>query len=94
VTLNYVDEEEKARRRLLIGSGADMNTKLRSRLRQMVDDRILELQFDKNAVAKINKEIKLLKKQKRDRDNIGKDEDYIERNIEILSILNQTGDFP
>lgn len=33
VTLNFVEEEDKARRRLLIGSGTDLNTKMRGRLR-------------------------------------------------------------
>ena len=71
VTLNFVDEEDKARRRLLIGAGTDMNTKMRGRLRQQVEERINELQFDKNAISRINREIRQLKKQKRDRERLG-----------------------
>lgn len=76
IKLEFVDEEELAQKRQAIGCGLQ-EAKVRSKLRQLVEEKLHAVQFEENAIGKINKEIYLLKLRKRQREKMFTNIDYV-----------------
>lgn len=88
LTVTFVDEHEQAIRRQMVGEGSDMTKKVHNKLRKQVEDRINDLEGDKNGINKIIAEIKALKQKRRDRERLENNQsenDFVVLNIERLN---------